>query len=171
MPRDKHFKKLQARGISGWCLDAVQSEYKDVPLCVKTAGGLTASFPCRIGHIQGKADSPTLYGLYTDNLPAFIKEICPAAAFPSLDDLAIDPLLHADDTALLATTIEGLQAQIDKLKEYANEWGLEISIKKTKIMQLSGAGANDNLVARPTLKVADEELNQSINHYKTASTF
>ncbi|MCX6043447.1 MAG: reverse transcriptase family protein, partial [Caldilinea sp.] len=156
VPRDKLFKKLQQRGIDGSFLNALLAEYDEVPLSVKTAGGLTDPFLCKIGLTQGKADSPDLYGFYTDDLPAFIKDLGETAAFPVLSDLSIDPLLHADDTALLATTIEGLQAQLDKLKAYADEWGLTISIKKTAIMQLCGAGANDDLAARPKLHVGGE---------------
>jgi exonuclease III len=158
IPRDKLFKKLQARGITGWFRNALDAEYYEVPLSVKTAGGLTDSFLCKIGLTQGKPDSPDLYGFYTDDLPAFIKELGAAAAFPVLNNVPIDPLLHADDTALLATTIEGLQAQLDKLKDYADRWGLTISIKKTAIMQLSGAGAQDDLEARPKLQVGGEDL-------------
>ena len=96
VPREKLFKKLEARGISGWFLDAVRAGYVEVPLCVKTPGGLTDLFFSGIGLTQGRPDSPDLYGFYTDDLVAAIKALGAGAGLPSLDCLTIDPLLHAD---------------------------------------------------------------------------
>jgi hypothetical protein len=53
----------------------------------------------------------------------------------------VAPPLHADDLALASTTEEGLQAQLDRLAEYADEWRLEVSLTKTKAMTLSRHGA------------------------------
>jgi hypothetical protein len=54
--------KLSARGINGFFLDALQAQYSEVPLCVKTPEGLTAPFMCTVGLKQGEPSSPDLFG-------------------------------------------------------------------------------------------------------------
>jgi hypothetical protein len=156
VPRHKLWAKLRARGINGFFLDALQAQYSEVPLCVKTPEGLTAPFMCTMGLKQGEPSSPDLFGFYVDDLPAAILAIDGDGAFPLLGGQEVPPLLHADDVALASTSIQGLQAQLNKLAEYALTWDLQISLVKTKIMQLSGA--NSSISQRPSLVVNDTPL-------------
>lgn len=156
--RDKLWSKLQHRGVDGWMLEALQAQYANVPLSVKTPAGLTAPFTCTVGLKQGEPTSPDLFGLYVDDLPAYIQQLRSSATFPSLNGMTVPPLLHADDVALLSTSLEGLQAQLDKLQEYADIWDLQISLVKTNIMQLSGPGLGDNLATRPSLQLQGQPL-------------
>ena len=156
--RDKLWVKLQQRGIDGWMLEALQAQYANVPLSVKTPAGLTSPFTCTVGLKQGEPTSPDLFGFYVDDLPAFIEQLDATAAFPSLNGVSVPPLLHADDVALLSTSLQGLQAQLDKLQEYAHIWDLQISLVKTTIMQLSGPSLGDNLASRPSLRLQGQPL-------------
>ncbi len=42
---------------------------------------------------------------------------------PILGSETMPPLLYADDMALLATSAEGLQAQLGLLQQYCERWG------------------------------------------------
>ena len=158
VPREKLWRKLEARGVSGWMLTALQAQYSEVPLSVKTPAGLTSPFLCTVGLKQGEPSSPDLFGFYIDDLPHCIEALGPDAALPTLQGSSIPPLLHADDVAITSTTIAGLQLQLLALEKYAATWGLQISLAKTKLMQLSGAAANSNLTARPTVIVCGQAL-------------
>ena len=158
VPREKLWRKLEARGVSGWMLTALQAQYSEVPLSVKTPAGLTSPFLCTVGLKQGEPSSPDLFGFYIDDLPHCIEALGPNAALPTLQGSSIPPLLHADDVAITSTTIAGLQLQLLALEKYAATWGLQISLAKTKLMQLSGAAANSNLTARPTVIVCGQAL-------------
>ena len=68
VPRHLLWQKLQARGVTGWFLEAIKALYNDVPVCVRTAQGLSQCFPSLMGTKQGCALSPTLFGLYIDDL-------------------------------------------------------------------------------------------------------
>ena len=46
-------------------------------------------------------------------------------------------LLYADDTAVLADCPEDLQRALDILKIYCEVWGLDINVRKTKVMIFS----------------------------------
>ena len=50
----------------------------------------------------------------------------------SLPVQRVPVLLYADDLALVATSPEGLQAQLDLLHAYAAKWKLTVNIDKTK---------------------------------------
>ena len=142
VPRDKLWAKLQARGVDDFFLNAVQAQYAEVPLCVKTPEGLSVPFLCTAWLKQGEPISPDLFGFYIDDLPSEIESVGDGGDFPTLASLRVPPLLHADDLAIVATTIEGFQMQLDKLSAYSARWGLQISLVKTKVLQLSSAGAD-----------------------------
>ena len=49
-------------------------------------------------------------------------------------------LLYADDTIVLAECPEHLQRALDMLKIYCEFWGLDINVRKTKVMIFSRGG-------------------------------
>jgi hypothetical protein len=55
----------------------------------------------------------------------------------------VPPLLYADDMTLLATSAAGLQAQLELLQQYCQQWGLTVNIDKTKVMRLSSGGSSN----------------------------
>jgi hypothetical protein len=141
VPRQLLWAKLAQRGVPTEMLDALRAQYADVPISVKTAYGLTQPFLLAKGLKQGEPTSCDLFGFYVDDLPAAVTSLGAAAALPELGGVPIAPPLHADDLALVSETEEGLQAQLDRLAVYADEWRLEVSLTKTKTMTLSRHGA------------------------------
>ena len=63
--------------------------------------------------------------LYQSHLPVIAHQVVP-------------PLMYADDVALLATSAQGLQAQLSSVHAYATMWGLSIHIDKTEVMVFTG---------------------------------
>ena len=49
-------------------------------------------------------------------------------------DEKLNILLYAEDLVLISESKEGLQRQIDTLKNYCDQWKLKINVKKTKSM-------------------------------------
>ena len=68
VPRDLLWTKLQRLGVHGWFLDGIKALYAEVLMAVKTAQGLTCTFDSVMGVKQGCPLSPTLFGLYLDDL-------------------------------------------------------------------------------------------------------
>lgn len=138
VPRHLLWAKLEAAGLQGWCLRAVQALYADVPVCVRTADGCTDMFQSQLGLKQGCPLSPNLFGLYVDDLPAAVAADA-AADLPRLGDgSAVPSLMYADDLTCLATSPSGLQHQMNKLDSYAAAWGLAINVQKTKMVVFHG---------------------------------
>jgi hypothetical protein len=137
VPRELLWEKLKKRGVSAEMIDALRAQYASVPLTVKTAAGLTTPFLLMKGLKQGEPSSCDLFTLYVDDIPATVTALGAAAASPKLGGVDIDTLLHADDLALVSTSAEGLQAQLNALAEYSDMWRLTVSISKTKVMVLS----------------------------------
>lgn len=143
VPRRRLWRRLQARGLGGSWLQAVQALYADVPMAVRTASGVAAPFQARQGVKQGCPLSPTLFGMYIDDFEAAV--LAAAAEGRQLDlpvfsgsDSPVPPLLYADDMVLLATSAAGLQQQLDLLQRYCQRQGLTVNTVKTKLMLLSG---------------------------------
>ena len=133
VPRDQLWGKLERMGIKGFILDAIRALYADVPVCVRTRQGLTPTFQSLMGVKQGCPLSPTLFGLYIDDFESVVMGKM-GMALPQLGAGPAPPLFYADDLALMATTADGLQRQINCLGEYAAQWQLTVNIKKTKVV-------------------------------------
>jgi hypothetical protein len=132
VPRELLWTKLERLGVHGCFLDGIKALYADVPMAIKTAQGLTANFQSVMGVKQGCPLSPTLFGLYLDDLEDTMRAEQHLLDSPSLSGLTLLALLYADDLALASTSLAGLQAQMDVLHGYALRWGLTVNVDKTK---------------------------------------
>ena len=132
IPRDLLWTKLERLGVHGWFLDGIKALYAEVPMAVKTAQGLTCTFESVMGVKQGCPLSPTLFGLYIDDLEDAMQAREHLLDLPALRGSLLRALLYADDLALVSTSMTGLQAQLDVLRDYAQQWGLTVNVDKTK---------------------------------------
>ena len=132
VPRDLLWTKLERLGVHGWFLDGIKALYADVPMVVNTAHGQTASFQSAMGVKQGCPLSPTLFGLYLDDLEEAMRAKQHLLDPPSLAGVTLLALLYADDLAMVSTSMAGLQAQLEDLLPYADRWGLTVNVDKTK---------------------------------------
>ena len=132
VPRDLLWQKLESLGVHGWFLDSIKALYGAVPMAVTTPEGLTPSFEAVMGVKQGCPLSPTLFGLYLDDLELALEVNHHGLDLPSLLVQRVPALLYADDLALVSTSAEGLQSQLDLLHAYAAKWRMTVNIDKTK---------------------------------------
>ncbi len=131
--RERLWRKMEDRGIHGSMLRRLKALYANVPLTVKLPSGPSEVFASTIGLRQGCPLSPTLFGLYIDDLETHITQ-GPNFDLPALGVTPVPPLMFADDVALLSTTREGLQRQLDALQAYAARWSLRVNTAKTKVV-------------------------------------
>jgi hypothetical protein len=59
---------------------------------------------------------------------------------PTVGDVTIPGLLYADDLAIGAFTVNGLQKAIDQIVKYYEAWGVKCNLNKTKIIVLKKGG-------------------------------
>ena len=130
--RNALWYKLFECGISCKIITMIKSMYQNVKSCVKFGNTMELSdfFHVTVGLKQGEPLSPLLFIL-------FINDIVHVIDNENLDEndlsfLSIYLLLFADDIVLFTTNPATLQAQINNLCRYSNEWGLKINISKTK---------------------------------------
>ena len=78
-----------------------------------------------------------------------------------MNNVDINCLLWADDLLLVSQTPAGLQKSIDKMKSFYDSLGLEVNIKKTKVMIMNKRGRKlDNLyqfkLNEKTIEIVDQ---------------
>lgn len=132
--RSKLFLVLARKGVKGHLLKSIKSIYNSVKARVRGNSVLSDIFDCPVGLRQGCNLSPLLFSL-------FINELYTALANSGINGIQLTPdliqifiLLFADDVALIADTVNGLQQQLNILSTYCNEWKLNVNIEKTKIL-------------------------------------
>jgi hypothetical protein len=124
--------KIRQFGYSGKIYNALKSVYTDSKACVNLNGYLTNSFSTDSGVRQGDALSPTLFGLYINDLVSVLHEC--GAGIKLTSDLEISCLLYADDLVLLAESEDNLQILLNKVSEWCQEWRMKVNIDKTKVV-------------------------------------
>ena len=94
----------------------IMSLYKLVRGKVCSPGGLSNWVDSTIGVKQGCPLSPTLFGLYINEITSIID--CLGGEGALLADLMIQILLYANDIVLLSSSVEGLQRHLDALEVF-----------------------------------------------------
>lgn len=160
LDREELWAALRRAGVGGNMLRAIQAMYANVPVCVKTAEGLSGCFQSVLGVKQGCPLSPLLFGIFMDDLEAQLMDtLGDAAALPLLAGRRLPPLLFADDAFLVATTAAGLQAQLHFLQDYCDAKKLTVNAAKTQVMILRpGGGSGSRLAASDTFTYAGRPL-------------
>ena len=107
------WKVLGSYGIRGKLFKGVQSFYVNSRACVRVDGDKSDWFDVRVGLRQGCVMSPWMFNLYMDNVLKEMElnmgEIGVQMRAPNGRMWRIWRLLFADDTALVAESVEDLQ--------------------------------------------------------------
>ena len=86
-------------------------------------------FEISAGVRQGGILSPDLYCLYVDDLIYILKSLGVGCYIGNTFAAA---LLYADDMAVLAPSLKGLQRLLDACSAYCRDWDIKLNAKKTK---------------------------------------
>ncbi len=152
---------LRRAGIGGCMLGAVQALYADVPVCVRTAEGLSGTFQSVLGVKQGCPLSPLLFGIFLDDFEQHLQRTVPASAaqLPALHGHTVPPLLFADDMLLMSTSPAGLRAQLTSLQHYCDAKKLTVNAAKTHVLIMRpGGGSSGRLAADESFSYAGQPL-------------
>ena len=142
------WEKLLKSGIDGKILNVIKDIYEKAKSCVKTKLGLSDFFLSNVGLRQGENLSPILFLLFLNDMKQFLSTHVHGIKVPfemakEFDMQELDMYLHlfillyADDTVVLAESVEDMQKALDALKVYCDMWGLHINTDKTKVMIFS----------------------------------
>jgi hypothetical protein len=106
--------------------------YENVISKFKNTEGCSKDINCNIGVKQGCPLSPTLFGIYIDNL----EECLEKEDFfgPTLTSIVINLLLYADDIVLMVTSPHDLENQLRILKDFCSNMGMTVNTDKTKVI-------------------------------------
>jgi exonuclease III len=129
-------KLLKEVGVDGKDLRIINNLYKDQYAQVRLGDNTTTeAFKIRKGVRQGCILSPMLFNMYLERIFQIALEGSEIGL--KVNGLPISNLRYADDTALLAESIEDLQELVNRIDTIGREWGLSINVEKTKYMVVS----------------------------------
>ena len=175
--RETLWKVLQHYGIDGDLLDMIKLLYRNTRAAIRVGEGRTEEFSLKAGVKQGCVLSPLLFNIYLDfvvrqalkrfgeagvGVARGAKEFWynplggRAKGMSDMGVLNLAALLYADDTALLTSSYKDICKMVNILEEMTKEWGLTISIPKTKIMVWGAPEGED----RPPLIIRGEVVEE-----------
>ena len=134
------FIVLERNGIQGKMLHAIKGIYENVLSAVRNNGEISEYFNCPIGLRQGCLCSTTLFCIFITEISRHLNSQG-KHGIQLISCLAeIHHLLFADDTALVADTVQGLQSKLNVLYDQCLRLGLSVNMEKTKIIVFRKGG-------------------------------
>jgi len=124
--------KMNKMGFSGKVLNIAKCMYKSVRRRVRHCNNISDFIHMKVGLAQGEVTSTIFYSLFVEDLRLYLSTKADSGL--TLEDVNIMLLLYADDMALLAETPSDLHDSLDRLKQYCDQWGMEVNCAKTKVM-------------------------------------
>ena len=134
--------KLLKNYVNGKMYDVIVNMYSNIKSRVYNGAEFSEFFPCNVGVRQGENLSPVLFSIYLNDLDNFLssKNLYGVSIVSDEEDaelglfLKLFTILYADDTVLLAESVDDLQEQLNCLSEYCNLWKLKVNVDKSKVM-------------------------------------
>lgn len=142
VPRSLLWARLRAMNIPERFINALESYYSSVPLCVKTSDGFSDYFPSKLGVKQGCPLSPVLFSTFIDYIEIHFRRTLPPGVWEQVvtntTSSPVSKLLHcllyADDIALASSDPKSLQLGLDRLSSLCHLTGMAVNISKTKVL-------------------------------------
>jgi hypothetical protein len=123
--------KLLKLGIGGKLYKSVQNIYKDCLNCVDIGENVTNWFPVSVGVRQGDVLSPTLFGIYINDLISEIKDMNVGI---QIGENKLSVLAYADDLVVLGESEEALQSILDTVSNWGKRWRMRFNNKKSNVI-------------------------------------
>ena len=136
--RDLLWNRLAHLGIRGRMLLALQSYYHNPLECVKGEWDLSPPFCSNVGVKQGCPLSPTLFGLFIDELEEFLDNRTSPDHGLAIGNLRTLILLYADDIVFLGKCETELQTTLDIFSEFCHIRQLTVNLTKTQAVTFCG---------------------------------
>uniref|UniRef100_A0A803T9X3 ribonuclease H n=1 Tax=Anolis carolinensis TaxID=28377 RepID=A0A803T9X3_ANOCA len=130
---NKLWHVLGGLGIPSHLICLLINLYKDQVATVRTDHGTTDGFKIGKGVRQDCILSPSLFNLYSEHIMQHVG-LVESKARVKIAGRNINNLRYADDTTLMAESEGELRSLITRVKEESAKAGLQLNIKKTKIM-------------------------------------
>ena len=131
---------LRAYKVPQQLVSAIMAMYQGTRAAVATPDGLSDTFGTSSGVLQGDTLAPFLFVLVLDWV---LRTALPSAEDGFLlrrrvgrrqPERRLSVLGYADDLALLSSTVEGAQRQLDRLVDVAASVGLVVNTQKTVVL-------------------------------------
>ena len=123
------FIKLMNKKVPKVFLDIIMTWHNGLQCRVKWDGVYSEWFHITADVRQGGVLSPELYCLYVDDLISILQSMRVGCYVKNIFAAA---LFYADDMAVLAPSLKGLQKLLDACAAYCTEWDIKLNAKKTK---------------------------------------
>ena len=124
---------LENIGIGGKELRLIKNLYWQQEATVKVGSEQTDMFLIKRGVRQGCVMSPDFFNLYGEMIMREIKHTEGA----NIGGYNINNIRYADDSVLIADTVEKLQQLVNTVEEASEQNGLKINVKKTEVLVIS----------------------------------
>ena len=130
---NKVWKILKEMGIPDHLIYLLRNLYSGQEATVRTGHGTTEWFKIGKGVRQGCVLSPCLFNFYAEYIMrnAGLEE---TQAGIKIAGRNVNNLRYADDSTLMAESVEELKSLLMKVKEESEKVDLKLNIQKTKIM-------------------------------------
>ena len=137
------FIKLLNRQVPLTFLNIIIMWYSNLECRVRWGDAMSGWFCIEAGVRQGGILSPIFYCIYVDDLVSILSDIGIGCY---LRKTFLSILLYADDMALLAPSLKGLQTLLSATERYCQEWDILLNAKKTKNMIFGKSCQVPNLI-------------------------
>ena len=124
---------LQSLNVDGKDLQIVKNIYWEQTAAIRVGTDVSKFQHIKKGVRQGCVLSPDLFSLYSEMIMRHIQEL-PGI---KVGGQSINNIRYADDTVLIATSENDLQALVDIVNRESNKLGLSLNKKKTEVMTVS----------------------------------
>ena len=131
----KLIQVLRTTDVDEKDIRCIQSLYWHQSAHITTNNLTTDDIEIRRGVRQGCILSPLLFNLYSEAI--FNETFEDEDTGIRVNGVYVNNIRYADDSVIIADTIEDLQQMIDRLNRTSNKYGLKVNSNKTKLMIIS----------------------------------
>ena len=148
--RSAIWNALHNKGVPSKVINIIKTLYQNAESSVLHEGKLGQPIYPSTGVRQGCPLSPQLFSITLDDIMAKVDAETRGITWSLTTKLG--SLEYADDIALLAHTANDLQQKMDKLRLYAGNAGLQINIRKTKILRCNTTNSTRIVIGNTPLE-------------------